>query len=129
MIFSYHAIHFSIGSDMMKRRESMSHPRKVVISLRPSSASIFRIDAVSDRLIGSNAPAKVLKMMNRDITTAWPDLDIILQLVGESITAVAPSPMYPSAHTLHCGSILTSASSATPNVTSSSSLRGLGSCF
>ena len=75
----------------MKRQELMSHPRKVVIYLRTPSAKKFRIDAGSGRLIGSNAPAKGLKMMNRDITTAWPALDTILQLVGDYSTAVAPS--------------------------------------
>ena len=66
----------------MKRHELMSHPRKVMISLRPPSANTFLIEAGSGRLIGSNAPAKSLKMMNRDITTAWPALDTIIQLVG-----------------------------------------------
>ena len=99
-----------------------------MIYLRPPSASIFRIEAGSGRLIGSKAPAMELKMMNRDITTAWTDLDTIPQLIGESSTVVAPSSMYLSTPTLYCGSILMSASSAAPNVTSSSSLRGLGSC-
>ena len=68
----------------------MSHPRKVMISLRPPLARIFRIEAGSGHLIGSNAPAKGLQMINRDITTAWPALGTILQLVGGSSTVVAP---------------------------------------
>ena len=129
MRISDHDIHFSIGIAMMKRQESMIHPRKVVIYLRDPSARIFRIEAGCGRLIGSNAPAKGLKMKNREITTACPDLDTILQLVGEYSTAVAPSSMHLSATLLRCGSILTSASSADPNVMSLSSLRGLGGCF
>ena len=62
-----------------------------MISLRLPSETIFRIEAGSSRLIGSNAPAKGLKMKNREITTAWPDLDTILKLIGESSTKVAPS--------------------------------------
>ena len=127
-MISDHATHFTIGSSMMKRRESMSHPRKIIISLRPPLESIFRIEAGSSRLIGSNTPAKGLKMMNTDITTACPALGTILQLIGEYSTTVDPSPMYPSAPPLHCGSILTYDSSAAPNVTSLSSIRGLGSC-
>ena len=67
-------------------------------------------------------------MMNMEITNAWPDLDTILSLIGESSNAVDPSSMYPFDTPLHYGSILTSASSAAPNVTSLSSHRGLGSC-
>ena len=125
-MISDYAIYFAIVSSMMKRRKSMSHPRKVMISLRPPLAIIFRIEAVSVCLIGSNAPAKGLKMMNRYITTSWPSLDTIIQLVGDSSTAVAPSSNYPSDPPLRCGSILTSASSAAPNAASLSSLRVLG---
>ena len=107
----------------------MIHPRKVMISLRPPSASIFLIEAGSGCLIGSNAPDKCLKMTNREITTACTALGTILQFVGESSTEVAPSSIYPSAPPLRFGSILTSASSAAPNVTSYSCLRGLGSCW
>ena len=69
----------------------MNHPRNVMISLRLLLESIFRIEVVSGRLIGSNAPAKGLKIMNRGIATSWPALETILQLVGESSTAVTPS--------------------------------------
>ena len=106
----------------------MSHPGKVMIPLRPPPAIILRIEAGYGCLIGSNAPAKVLKMMNGDIKTTSPALDTILPLIGESSTSVAPSSMYSSDPPLHCGAILTSVSSAAPNVTASSSLRGFGSC-
>ena len=96
----------------------MSYPRKVIISLRPSLASIFRIEAEYGRLIGSNDPSKGLKMTNRDITTALTALDTIPKSVGESSTAVAPSSMYTPAPSLHCGSILTFFFSSSPNVTS-----------
>ena len=123
-----HSIHFYIGSAMMKRQELMRNPRKVIIYLRHPLAIILQIEDGSGRLNGSNAPDKVLKMMNRDIITAWPALDTIITLIGESITAVAPSSMYPSAPTLQCGEIFMSASSTATNVTPSSSLRGLVSC-
>ena len=123
------AIYFASGSVMMKRRDSMSHPRKVMIYLRPPYASIFRIEAGSGHLVDSNAPSKVLKRMNMDLTTDWHDLDTIILLFGESSNAVPPSSMYPYAPPLRCESILTSAFSAASNMTSSSSLRGLGICF
>ena len=66
----------------MKQQELMSHPRKVMISLGPPLASIFRVMARSGRLLGPNAPAKGLKMMNRDIKNSWPALVTILKLVG-----------------------------------------------
>ena len=53
-------IHFTIGSAMTKRRELMSHPRKVMVYFRPPLASILRIQAGYGRLIGSNAPSKGL---------------------------------------------------------------------
>ena len=113
-----HAIHFSIEIAMMKRWELMIHKRKVMIYLRPPLANMFRIEAESGSLIGSNASAKGLKTMNKYITTDWTALDTILQLVEYSSTAVAPSWMHPSAPHLRCGSILTSAYSSTPNLTS-----------
>ena len=57
LMLADHAIHFSIRSAMTKRQELMSHPRKVMISFGPPLASIFRIEAESGHLIGSNAPA------------------------------------------------------------------------
>ena len=60
-----------------------------MISLRLPSETIFIIEAGSGRLIGSNAPAKCPQMKNREITNAWPDLDTILKLIGESSTTVA----------------------------------------
>ena len=128
MMLDDRAIYFASGSVMMKRRDSMSHPRKVMIYLRPPYASIFRIEAGSGHLVDSNAPSKVLKRMNMDLTTDWHDLDTIIKLVGESSTTVAPSSIYPSASPLRCESILTSSSYAAPNVTSLSSLRGFGRC-
>ena len=92
----------------------MSRPRKVMFSFRPPSANILRIEAGSGCLIGSNPPAKGLKMMNRDIKTALPTFETILPLIGESSTTVDPSSMYPSDPLFYYGSILTSASSAAP---------------
>ena len=51
----------------------------------------FRIEAGYGCLIGSNAPAKGLQIMNRDITTDRYALDTIIQLFGDYSTAVAPS--------------------------------------
>ena len=78
MILDDHGIRFTIGSAMIKRRESMSHPMKVMVSLRPHSTSILKIESGSGRLIGSNTLYKVLKMMNRYIKTDWPALYTIL---------------------------------------------------
>ena len=73
-----HYIYFAIRSVMMKWQESMSYPRKVMISLRPPLARMFRIEAGYGRLIGSDTHYKGLKMMNRDIKTISPALDTIL---------------------------------------------------
>ena len=61
LMLADHAIHFAIGSAMMNRQELVIHPRKVMVYLRPPSASILRIEAGYGRFIGSNAPAKGLK--------------------------------------------------------------------
>ena len=50
---AFHAVAFSGGRAMLKRRVLIRHPKNVMISFNPPSAIIFRIETGSGCLIGS----------------------------------------------------------------------------
>ena len=87
------AFSFSVGRPIVKALVLISHPRKMMCSAIPPSASSFRRDAVSGHSIGSRFPALGLNWRCNAIKTPASARLTCCVFSSDASTAVARSSM------------------------------------
>ena len=121
-----HALVLSSGKPIVNALVFINHPKNIIDSFRPPSASSLRIEAMGGRRIGSLAPSFGLQMRCSESKLQSLALFTISSFSSVANTAVAQSSMYPSHPPFVSDGRSTSACSAMPNGSSSGRVWGRG---